>query len=326
MQVSFAEFSGFRKQRKETRRERFLNEMARVVPWARLEALIAPHYPVAGNGRRPYPLGTMLRVHLLQQWFGYSDPAMEDALHETPLLRGFVGLDAGESRMPDETTILNFRHLLEEHQLAEILFQEVVSLLTARGLLLREGTIVDATLIAAPSSTKNKDRKRDEDMSSSKKGSNYYFGMKAHIGVDAASGLVHTVEATTGKVSDYAMADVLLHGEEKTAHGDRGYADKEREADQPHDEDFTGPQWFVPFKRKKGEDTTPEQKRINRLFSSVRSVVEHPFRILKCQFGYRKTRYKGLFKNEQNLFTLFMCTNLFQARRLLMGDEDMQAA
>ncbi len=198
MQRSFAEVDGFRKQRKVTRREVFLAEMARVVPWRRLEALIEPHYPKAGNGRKPYPLGVMLRVHFLQHWYGNSDPAMEDALHDIPPLRRFAGLDAGESRMPDETTILNFRHLLEAHQLAESLFQEVVSLLTEHGLtehgltehgltehglILREGTIVDATLIAAPPSTKNRDRQRDPDMTSSKKGNQWHFGMKAHIGV-----------------------------------------------------------------------------------------------------------------------------------------------
>ena len=319
-QMSFAEVRGFRKQIKTTRREAFLAEMGQVVPWDLFEARIEPVYPKAGNGRQPYPLRVMLRIHCAQQWYGYSDPAMEDALHDLPVLRQFVGLDAGESRMPDETTILNFRHLLEQHQLAESLFQDVVAMLTEKGLILREGTIVDATLIAAPPSTKNRDRKRDEDMSSSKKGNQWHFGMKAHIGADTAHGLVHTMEATTGKVSDYVMADVLLHGEEATAHGDRGYADKERELDNPRHEDDVGPQWYVPFKRKKGEDTTPEQKRINRLLAGIRSKVEHPFRILKCQFGYRKVRYRGLFKNEQHLFSLFALVNLYQARRHLMAE------
>ena len=196
-QRSFAEVGGFRRQEKVTRRERFLEEMERVIPWKRLEARIAPAYPVAGNGRRPYPLATMLRIHLMQQWFGYSDAAMEDALHETPLLRKFAGLDAGVDGMPDETTILNFRHLLEEGHLAETLFGEVVALLTERGFILRQGTIVDATLIAASPLTKNRDRKRDPDMTSSKKGNDWHFGMKAHIGVDTAHGLVHTVKGTT---------------------------------------------------------------------------------------------------------------------------------
>lgn len=317
MQRSFAEVDGFRKQRKVTRREAFLAEMARVVPWRRLEALIEPHYPTAGNGRRPYPLGVMLRVHLLQHWYGYSDPAMEDALHDIPALRRFAGLDAGQSRMPDETTILNFRHLLEAHQLAESLFQEVVSLLTEQGLILREGTIVDATLIAAPPSTKNRDRQRDPAMTSSKKANQWHFGMKAHIGVDTAHGLVHTMQATTGKVSDYSMAETLLHGDEATAHGDRGYADSNREPDRARGEDDVGPRWFVPFKRKKGCDTTPEQKRLNRLLAELRSAVEHPFRVLKRQFGATKVRYRGLFKNEQHLFSQFALVNLYLARHLI---------
>ncbi len=317
MQRSFAEFDGFRKQRKLTRRETFLAEMERIIPWQRLEALIEPVYPKPGNGRRPYPLGTMLRIHLLQHWYGYSDPAMEDALHEVPLLRRFAGLDAGESRMPDETTILNFRHLLETHQLAQSLFQEVVSLLTEQGLILREGTIVDATLIAAAPSTKNRARQRDPEMSSSKKANQWHFGMKAHIGVDTAHGLVHTVEVTTAKVSDYSMAEALLHGAEVTAHGDRGYADKSREPDRPRGEDDVEPRWFVPFKRRKGCDTTPEQKRLNRLLAGLRSAVEHPFRVLKRQFGYRMVRYRGLFKNAQALFSHFALINLYLARKLL---------
>ena len=317
MQRSFAEYDGFRKQRKITRREAFLAEMERVVPWRRLESLIEPHYPLAGKGRKPYRLSTMLRVHLLQHWYGYSDPGMEEALHDIPALRRFAGLDAGESRMPDETTILNFRHLLEAQQLAESLFQEVVSLLTDQGLILREGTIVDATLIAAPPSTKNEARQRDPEMTSSKKGNQWHFGMKAHIGVDTAHGLVHTLEVTTGKVSDYSMAETLLHGDEQTAHGDRGYADKTREPDRVREEDEAGPRWFVPFKRMKGCDTTPEQKRLNRLMAALRSAVEHPFRVLKRQFGYTKVRYRGLFKNEQHLFSQFALVNLYIARRVI---------
>jgi IS5 family transposase len=317
MQRSFAEYDGFRKQRKPTRKETFLAEMDRVVPWQRLEALIEPHYPSSGRGRRPYPLNTMLRIHFLQHWYNYSDPAMEEALHEIPVLRRFAGLDAGESRMPDETTILHFRHLLERHQLAESLFQDVVSMLAERGMILRQGTIVDATLIAAPPSTKNDARKRDPDMTSSKKGNQWHFGMKAHIGVDTAHGLVHTMEATTGKVSDYSMAETLLHGDELTAHGDRGYADKTREPDRVRAEDEPGPRWFVPFKRKKGCDTTPEEKRLNRIMSGLRSAVEHPFRVLKRQFGYTKVRYRGLFKNEQHLFSHFALVNLFLARHAL---------
>jgi IS5 family transposase len=190
----------FVKKPKQTRRQQFLQEMEQVAPWTLWTPRIAPHYPTAGRGRRPFALATMLRIHLMQQWFGYSDPAMEEALHDMPLLREFAGLDAGEDAMPDETTILKFRRLLERHQLAQTLFNETAALLADKGLLLRQGTIVDATLIAAPPSTKNRDRKRDGEMSSTKKGNNYHFGMRAHIGVDAESGLVHAVEITTAKV------------------------------------------------------------------------------------------------------------------------------
>ena len=222
------------------------------------EARVLPVYPVAGTGRRPCPLATLLRIHGMQQGFGYSDPAREDALHETPLLRKFAGLDAGVTRMPDETTILNFRHVLEHHQLAEAVFGEVLSLVTERGLILRQGTIVDATLIAAPPSTKNRDRKRDKDMTSSKKGNDWHFGRKAHIGADTAHGLVPTGEGPTGKISDYAMGDTLLHGDEETAHGDRGYHNKARTADAPRDEEAASPRWSVPFKRAKGQKITKD--------------------------------------------------------------------
>lgn len=201
--------------------------------------------------------------------------------------------------------------------MAETLFGEVASLLTERGFILRQGTIVDATLIAAAPSTKNRDRKRDPDMTSSKKGDDWHFGMKAHIGVDTAYGLVHTVEGTTGKVSDYAMAETLLHGDETEALGDRGYYDKTRVPDAVPDADATGPRWHVPFKRAKGRETTDEEKRINRILAGLRAMVEHPFRVLKCQFGYRKVRYRGLFKNEQHLFMLFALTNIYQVRHLL---------
>src|SRR5512137_1722768 len=229
----------FVKKPKLTKRQKFLQEMERAVPWALWVDRIAPHYPTAGRGRRPFPLSTMLRIHLMQQWFGYSDPAMEEALHEVPLLRAFSGLDAGEDAMPDETTILKFRRLLERQQLAQVLFDETAAQLAEQGLLLRQGTVVDATLIAAPPSTKNRDRKRDPDMTSTKKGNNYHFGMKAHIGVDADSGLVHTVAITTAKVTDGAMTDALLHGDETVVLGDRAYTRNdrnlaaEREPDEP---------------------------------------------------------------------------------------------
>lgn len=223
-QLSLAE-SEFVKKPKATRRQVFLAEMDCVVPWARLRALIEPHYPKVGakGGRPPKPLETMLRIHFMQQWFALSDPAMEEALHDMPVMRAFAGLDAGVDAIPDETTILNFRHLLEGNGLAAAIFAEVNGLLAERGLLLRQGTLVDATLIAAPSSTKNQEGKRDPEMSQTKKGNQWYFGMKAHIGVDADSGLVHTVVGTTAKVSDMAMFDACLHGTEERVAADRGY-------------------------------------------------------------------------------------------------------
>jgi IS5 family transposase len=307
----------FVKKPKQTRRQQFLQEMEQVVPWALWESRIVPHYPTAGRGRRPFPLATMLRIHLMQQWFGYSDPAMEEALHDIPLLREFAGLDAGVDAMPDETTILKFRRLLETHQLAQTLFNETAACLAEKGLLLRQGTIVDATLIAAPPSTKNRERKRDKEMSSTKKGNNYHFGMKAHIGVDAESGLVHTLEVTTAKVADSVMTDALLHGGERGVLGDRAYSRKDRnlEADRQEGE----PVWAFPLKRKKGEDLPAEQALLNRMLAPLRAAVEHPFRIVKRQFGYTQVRYRGLFKNGQQLYLLFALGNLYQAREALMA-------
>jgi IS5 family transposase len=305
----------FVKKPKQTRRQQFLQEMEQVVPWALWESRIVPHYPTAGRGRRPFPLATLLRIHLMQQWFGYSDPAMEEALHDIPMLREFAGLDAGVDAMPDETTILKFRRLLETHQLAQTLFDETAAGLAEKGLLLRQGTIVDATLIAAPPSTKNRERKRDKEMSSTKKGNNYHFGMKAHIGVDAESGLVHTLEVTTAKVADSVMTEALLHGAERVVLGDRAYSRKDRNlaAERPAGE----PVWAFPFKRKKGEDLPAEQALLNRMLAPLRAAVEHPFRIVKRQFGYTKVRYRGLFKNGQQLYLLFALGNLYQARESL---------
>ena len=313
-QGSLAEV-GFVRRKKPTRREIFLEEMQAAVPWGRFESLIAPHYPVAGNGRRPYALAVMLRIHLLQQWFSYSDPAMEEALWDMPLLRRFAGIELGTESIPDETTILNFRHLLERHSLGKALFDEMAALLAQRGLLLREGTTVDATLIAAPPSTKNRQRKRDPEMSQTKKANQWHFGMKAHIGVDSHSGLVHTAEITTARVHDAAVVSNLLHGEETFALGDRGYASNKRSLDAPREHGELV--WATPFKRKKGCGLTHEQRRINRFLASLRANVEHVFRVIKRQFGYVKTRYRGLYKNGQQIMTLLALSNIFTARRRL---------
>jgi len=306
---------GLGQRRKATRREQFLVQMDTVVPWVRFAQVIEPHYPVAGRGRRPYPMAAMLRIHFMQQWFGLSDPAMEEALWETPLLRKFAGIDIDFEGVPDETTILNFRHLLEKHELGKSLFDEMAGILTERGLMLRQGTIVDATLIAAPPSTKNRTRTRDPEMKQTKKGNQWYFGMKAHIGVDAASGCVHSADMTSANVHDSVMTDALLHGEEEIAFGDSAYGSKERSLEAPReDHDVV---WAIPFKRKKGQGLSDEQRRINRLMSSYRSKVEHVFRIVKRQFGYAKTRYRGLYKNSQQIFCLLALANIYLVRRQL---------
>jgi transposase, IS5 family len=310
--------SGFVKHRKKTRKAQFLAEMNQVVPWSRLVALIEPHYPKPGNGRRPIALETMLRIHFMQQWFAYSDPAMEEALHDIPLLREFAGLDATVEAIPDETTILKFRHLLERQGLAGALFEEINGLLGERGLILRKGTMVDATLIAAPTSTKNAQGKRDPEMSSTKKGNQWYFGMKAHVGVDTAHGLVHTVVGTAAKVPDVVVTDELLHGEECEVHGDKGYTTRERNlsASDP----ASGPLWCFPFKRHRGKELPEWKHDINHRLSQLRARVEHPFRVIKRQFGHTKVRYRGLAKNTAQLTTLFALSNLYLVRRQLLRE------
>jgi transposase, IS5 family len=308
---------GFVKHPKKTRKAQFLAEMNQVVPWSRLVALIEPYYPKPGNGRRPIPLETMLRIHFMQQWFAYSDPAMEEALHDIPLLREFAGLDATVEAIPDETTILKFRHLLERHGLAGALLEEINGLLGERGLILRKGTMVDATLIAAPTSTKNAQGKRDPEMSSTKKGNQWYFGMKAHVGVDTAHGLVHTVVGTAAKVPDVKVTDTLLHGEEREVHGDKGYTTRERNLSVS--DPATGPLWCFPFKRPPGQELPEWKREINHRLSQLRARVEHPFRVIKRQFGFTKVRYRGLAKNTAQLTTLFALSNLYLARRSLLA-------
>lgn len=306
---------GFVRPRKRTRREAFLTQMDAVVPWERFEQLILPYYPVAGRGRRPYPLRAMLKIHFMQQWFGLSDPAMEEALWETPLLSRFAGIGLDFEGVPDETTILKFRHLLEKHELGKAVFDEMAAILTERGLLLRQGTIVDATLIAAPPSTKNRTKSRDPEMKQTRKGNQWYFGMKAHIGADVVSGCVHSAEMTSANVHDSVVTDTLLHGEEEIAFGDGAYASKERSLEADRNEgDLV---WATPFKRAKGKELTDEQRRINRNMSFYRSKVEHVFRIVKRQFGYAKTRYRGLYKNSQQIFCLLALANIYIMRRSL---------
>ncbi|GHE25839.1 IS5 family transposase [Vulcaniibacterium thermophilum] len=317
MQLTFGDAEDLG-QRKRTRREVFLAEMDQVVPWPALLSLIEPHYPKAGRpGRQPYPLATMLRIHLLQQWYALSDPAMEEALHDTPVMRRFAGL-GGLADIPDETTILNFRRLLETHELGRALFERVNAHLARKGLSLRAGTIVDATIIAAPSSAKNASGTRDPQMHQTKKGNQWHFGMKAHIGVDSDSGLVHHVECTAANVADVTQAHKLLHGREDIVSGDSGYTGLDRREElQGVDAAF----WIAekPSKlraMKNGLDRR-HAERWEQHKASVRAKVEHPFRVVKRQFGHVKVRYRGLLKNTQQMLTLFALSNLWMARRRL---------
>lgn len=310
---------GLKLSTKRTRKREFLDEMQRVVPWAELIALIEPHYPKGKTGRPPMGIATMLRIHFLQQWFGLSDPAMEEALHDVPLYREFADLEGPMRRLPDESTILRFRHLLEKHGLAAPMLAAVNRVLQERGLALKSGTVVDATLIAAPSSTKNSKGDRDPEMRQTKKGNNYYFGMKAHIGADADSGLVHTVICTPANTSDVTQAAALLHGEEEIAFGDAGYQGAHKRAE------ATMKNWHVamrPGKRRQLDPSNPRDALVNeieRLKASVRAKVEHPFRVIKRQFGFTKVRYRGLAKNTAQLTTLFALSNLWMVRRKLMA-------
>ncbi len=305
--------------RKRTRREVFLAEMDQVVPWKALLALIEPHYPQSGRpGRQPYPLATMLRIHFLQQWYALSDPAMEEALVDTPVMRRFAQL-GGLDDIPDETTILNFRRLLETHGLAEKLFAQVNAHLQRKGLSLRSGTIVDATIINAPSSTKNQDGERDPEMHQTRKGNQWYFGMKAHIGVDDVSGLVHHVECTAANVADVTQAHKLLHGEEDTVCGDSGYTGAEkREELQDVAAAFLIAEKPSKLRAMKNQRERRYAERWERYKASLRAKVEHPFRVIKRQFGYMKVRYRGIAKNAAQVLTLFALSNLWMVRRQLM--------
>jgi transposase, IS5 family len=315
-QMSFgdAEYAG---KRKKTRREIFLEEMDQVVPWKSLLSLIEPCYPIAGRGRHPYPLETMLRVHLMQNWFGLSDPAMEEALYEITPMRAFAALTLTKA-IPDETTILNFRHLLEANDLAPEILRRVNAYLSRKGLLLKRGSIVDATIIAAPSSTKNAEGERDPEMHQTKKGNQWHFGMKAHIGVDADSGLVHTVTTTPANEADVEVVDALLHGREEVVHADSGYTGADKRIKRKN---LT---WRIAAKRgplramADGRDKRVLE-RVEKAKASVRAKVEHPFRVIKRQFGLMKVRFRGLAKNTAHVITLFALSNLWMARRRLLA-------
>ncbi|MEX3960565.1 IS5 family transposase [Trinickia sp. EG282A] len=302
-----------------TRKRAFLDEMERVVPWKEFVAVIEPHAPTKSTGRRPFPIEAMLRIHFLQQWFGLSDVAMEEALYDVPLYREFSGL-GGMSRLPDRVSILRFRHLLEQHQLAEQFLATVNAQLSAKGYMLKEGTAVDATLIAAPSSTKNKGGERDPEMHQTKKGNEWHFGMKAHVGVDADSGLVHTVVGTAANVSDVTQARALVHGDEREVFGDAGYQGVQKREEM---QDVKA-NWHIamrPGKRRALNKNTPLGQLVDeceRLKARIRAKAEHPFRVIKRQFGHLKVRYRGLMKNTQQLHTLFALSNLWMVRRRIL--------
>ena len=305
---------------KRTRRREFLDEMEKVVPWSDLVALVSPYLPDGKRGRPPFSPETMLRIHFMQQWFTLSDPAMEEALHDMPVFREFAGLEGWDERLPDESTILRFRHVLEKHKLTAQILQTVNDLLSAKGVMLKGGSVVDATLIAAPSSTKNSSGERDPEMKQSRKGQQWYFGMKCHIGVDIESGLVHTVRGTSGAVNDVTEANSLVRPGDREVYADAGYrgADKRPDA-------RAGVAWNIamrPGKRRTLDPAKPIEalaEQLERVKAGIRARVEHPFRVVKRQFGHIKVRYRGLAKNTAQLHTLFALANLWMARRKLIG-------
>ncbi len=305
---------GFERYGKTTRRAVFLAEMDQVVPWSALCALVEPVYPKPGNGRPPVGVERMLRIYFLQQWFNLSDPAAEEALYDSLAMRGFVGIDLGREPVPDETTVCRFRHLIERHDLGSRLFEEVHRHLEAKGLKLSKGTIVDATIIAAPSSTKNAEKARDPDMHQTKKGNQWYFGMKAHVGIDSRSKIIHAVVATAANVADSEILPDLMHGEETRVWGDQAYRGQTDviKAHAPNAKDFTNRRY-----RHRGIVDEIERAK-NRTKSKVRSKVEHSIGVIKRVFGFAKVRYRGLDKNANRLFVTCALANLFLARRHLL--------
>jgi IS5 family transposase len=314
-QQTLAMMTGFEKYGKKTRRAEFLEEMEQVVPWARLGGLVEPYYPKAGKGRPPVGVERMLRIYFLQQWFNLSDPAVEEALYDSAVMRQFVGIDLGREPVPDETTVCKFRHLLEAHQLGGEMLKVVNRYLEGKGVRITTGTIVDATIIHAPSSTKNREQKRDEEMHQTKKGNQWYFGMKAHVGVDSKTKLIHSVVATPANVADATVLPALLHGQETRVWGDQAYRGQTAviHACAPNAKDFT-------HRRYRYQDQLDErERRKNRVKAKVRSKVEHVFGVLKLKFGFVKVRYRGLAKNAHRLFVTSALVNLFRTRQRLLA-------
>src|SRR6516164_4759320 len=313
-QRTLAMMTGFEKYTKKTRRAIFLEDMEQVVPWGELSALIEPHYPKPGNGRPPVGVERMLRIYFLQQWFNLSDPAVEEALYDSAVMRQFVGIDLGQEPVPDETTVCKFRHLLEKHQLGEQILGTVNLHLQARGVRITTGTIVDATILHAPTSTKNREQQRDPEMHQTKKGNQWYFGMKAHVGVDSKTKIIHTAVATAANVADSTILADLLHGEETRVWGDQAYRGQTEIIKQyaPQAQDHTHRR----YRYKNGIDESERAK--NRTKSSVRSKVEHVFQVMKLKFGFVKLRYRGLKKNGHHMFVNCALDNLFISRQKLL--------
>ena len=314
-QRSLASQSVFEKYGRKSRRELFLDEMEQIVPWSELLALVEPQYAKAGKGRQPVGLSIMLRTYFVQQWFNLSDPGVEEALYESPVLQRFVGVDLGMAPAPDETTVLRFRHLLEKHSLGGQMLDTVNEHLESKGIKIQTGTIVDASILHAPSSTKNEKKQRDPAMHQTRKGNQWFFGLKAHIGVDAKQGHVHSVATSSANVSDVHMLPDLLHGEERKVWGDGGYQGQTEAIKQaaPFAQDMT-------CKRTKFKNYVDEEaKRKNTTKSRVRAKVEHVFRILKRVFGFDKVRYRGIAKNHHRLCANFALVNLYMHRKRLAG-------
>ena len=314
-QISFSE-AEYGLKKRQTRREKFLEQMDQLLPWTRLEKSIKRYYPKAGQGRHPYPLSVMLRVHGMQLFYNLSDPAMEDALYEIESMRRFAGLSI-TGALPDESTILKFRHLLEKHQLGKKLFKEINAHLDDAGLMLREGTIVDASIISAPTSTKNQAKQRDPEMHQTKKGNEWHFGMKLHIGVDDSFGVIHSLSTTAANVHDITEADQLLHGDEEQVWGDAGYLGIEKR-DEHKDRDV---EWQInarPGKRKQMAEGSAEALH-EKAKASVRAMVEHPFLLIKQIFGYNKVRYRGLDKNTNRLYLLSGFSNLIKMKSVVLA-------
>ena len=319
-QRSFASLA-YKNKKVTTRREKFLHEMDQVVPWDRLLNLIEPHYPKAGNGRKPIPMEVMLRIYFLQQWYALGDQAAEESLYDMESMRNFAGLELTEDAIPDESTILKFRHLIEKHDLGSALFDDINAYLVSQGISVSKGSMVDATIIQAPSSTKNKTGKRDPEMRSTRKNNQYHFGMKIHIGSDVNSNVIHSATVTPANVADIDEMPNLLREEDEVVFADAGYNSNSYKRGARD----LGITWKVNDKRlpkhtkKKKINLSNKQKKNNRKNSSVRARVEHCFRVIKCQFGYRKTRYKGLKKNQVQVMTLLGLSNLYMQRQRLMG-------